>query len=121
MNDPFQNRLAQAIEMRKTTAAELARKSGISKSRISHYLSGHYEAKQTAIYQLALALNVSEAWLMGFDVSPERQRPAAPKAAEPSDRLIQKLNRLDEIDRAKIEERIDVLLENEKYKKKEVG
>lgn len=121
MNDTFQNRLNQGMAMRNIKAAELSRMTGLSKARISQYVNGIYEAKQTALYQLALALNVSEAWLMGFDVSPERQRPATPKAAEPSDRLIQKLNRLDEIDRAKIEERIDFFLEDEKYKKKEVG
>lgn len=92
----------------------------IGTNDICQYLSGFSEPKQDKIYVIALALNVSEAWLMGFDVPPERQRPAAPKAADPCDRLIQKLNRLDEIDRAKIEERIDVLLENEKYNKKEV-
>lgn len=92
----------------------------VKKNDISQYLSGRNEPKQDKIYVMAAALNVSEAWLMGFDVPPERQHPAAPKAAEPCDRLIQKLNRLDEIDRIKIEERIDVLLENEKYTKKEV-
>lgn len=107
------------MQIRNIKAAELARRTGLSKPCISQYVNGIYEAKQTALHKLALALNVSEAWLMGFDVTPDR-RPARPPKSE-ADRLLEKLNRLDEIDRAKIEERIDMLLENEKYIKKEVG
>lgn len=47
--------------------------SGVSKGQISHYLKGTYEAAQTSLYNLAKALNVSEAWLMGFDVNKTRE------------------------------------------------
>ena len=49
------------------TAAELSRKSGIRASSISDYLTGKYEPKQDKIDQLAQALNVSPAWLMGYE------------------------------------------------------
>ena len=49
--------------------------SGISKYSISHYLKGDWEGKQDAVYELARALNVSEAWLMGYDVPAERSAP----------------------------------------------
>ena len=42
--------------------------SKISKSSISHYLKGDWEGKQDAVYSIAQVLNVSEAWLMGYDV-----------------------------------------------------
>lgn len=68
----FSKRLRTAIDMRGISQTELAKKTGISKSSISHYLKGDWEGKQDAVYALALALNVSEAWLMGFDAKMER-------------------------------------------------
>ena len=65
-------RLREAMEDREMTQAELVRRSGISKGTISSYLSGRFEPKQTAIYLMAKALNVNEAWLMGFDVPIDR-------------------------------------------------
>ncbi|MBX0283855.1 helix-turn-helix domain-containing protein [Ligilactobacillus salivarius] len=62
----FQKRLKEAIENMGITQAELARRSGISRASITDYLKGKYEAKQDKIYPLARALNVSEAWLMGY-------------------------------------------------------
>ena len=54
------------------TAVELSTKTKIPKSSISQYLSGYAKPKQDRIYLLASALNVSEAWLMGYDVPIER-------------------------------------------------
>ena len=52
------------------------------KSNLSQYINGHFEPGQDKIYILALALNVSEAWLMGCDVPMERT--ATPtKTSEP--------------------------------------
>ena len=62
----FQQRLKEAIENMGITQAELSRRSGISRASITDYLKGKYEAKQDKIYPLAHALNVSEAWLMGY-------------------------------------------------------
>ena len=50
------------------TQAELSSRSKISKSSISHYLKGDWAGKQDAVYSIAQVLNVSEAWLMGYDV-----------------------------------------------------
>lgn len=71
--DSFSNRLNKAMVVRDIKASALSEKTGISKSSISEYLSGKYEAKQNGIYLLAKALNVSEAWLMGCDVPMERE------------------------------------------------
>lgn len=68
----FASRLRDALNARNMTQAELANKSGISKSSISRYLSGAWKGKQDAVYALARALDVSESWLMGYDVSMER-------------------------------------------------
>ena len=72
MSDTFKNRLVQAMQHRGIKAAELAKRTGLSKAQISQYTNGVYEAKQTALYKLAVALDVSEAWLMGYDVDMER-------------------------------------------------
>ena len=68
-------RVTQARLARGMKQIELATRSGISKYSISHYLKGDWEGKQDAVYELARALNVSEAWLMGDDVPAERSAP----------------------------------------------
>lgn len=72
MGETFQSRLNQALEIRNMKPVELSQRTGLSKARISQYTNGVYEAKQKALYKIAQALNVSEAWLMGHDVPMER-------------------------------------------------
>lgn len=45
----------------------------MGKSSISLYVNGKVEPNQGKLFILGQALNVSEAWLMGFDVPPERK------------------------------------------------
>ena len=71
--DTFANRLNKAMRIRNMKATELSEKTGISKSSLSEYINGKYEAKQNGIYLLAKVLNVSEAWLMGCDVPMEKE------------------------------------------------
>lgn len=71
----FAQRLREGLDLRGMKQIELATRSGISKYSISHYLRGDWEGKQDAVYELARALNVSEAWLMGYDVPAERSAP----------------------------------------------
>ncbi len=70
--DSFANRLNKAISLRNIKPVELSEKTGIDKSKISSYMSGRYKAKQDGVYLLAQALNVSEVWLMGYDVPMEK-------------------------------------------------
>lgn len=53
--------------------ADLVTKTKISKGALSSYINGSYQPKQANIYKLAEALNVNEAWLMGYDVPKERR------------------------------------------------
>ena len=69
---PFAIRLKQALDARDMTAAELSRKTGISKASISRYLKGLWKPRQDAIYLIAQATDCSEAWLMGVDVPMDR-------------------------------------------------
>ncbi len=70
----FSERLKEAMLIRGMKNTELARKSELSKGTISNYLAGRYEAKQDNVYKLALALDVDEGWLMGFDIPMQRRR-----------------------------------------------
>lgn len=65
-------RLQIAIREVGMTPADLAKATKINKSSVSRYLSGEHEPKQTAINKMAIALNVSEMWLWGYDVPKER-------------------------------------------------
>ena len=47
----------------------------ISKVDLSQYVSGKVEPGQAKLFVLANALNVNEAWLMGYDVIKERGKP----------------------------------------------
>ena len=47
----------------------------MNRSDISQYVSGKVEPGQDKLTILGLALNVSEAWLMGYDVPAEREIP----------------------------------------------
>lgn len=67
-------RLRDAMTAAGKKQVDLVRETGIDKASISSYLSGRYEPKQEAIYKLAKALDVSEMWLWGYDVPPERPK-----------------------------------------------
>lgn len=80
----FARRLREGLDVRGMTQAELAKRSGISKSSISRYIKGDWEGKQSAVYELAKALGVTEAWLMGYDVPMESDTaPAIPPGFQP--------------------------------------
>lgn len=66
-------RIKKALLIKGMKQSELCKLANIPKSSLSQYLSGDFEPKQDRIYLIAKALNVSEAWLMGFDVPMERQ------------------------------------------------
>lgn len=66
------HRLREALTASGKKQADLVRETGLDRGSISSYLSGKYEPKQKAIYKMARALDVSEAWLMGYDVQARR-------------------------------------------------
>ena len=61
----FVDKLIRAMQMRGMTSKELAKRSGISQSRISQYKKGVYRPKQDAMIKLATALNVNPYWFDG--------------------------------------------------------
>lgn len=74
----FAQRLRAGLDIRQMNQTELAKRSQISKSSISRYIKGDWEGKQGAVYALAKALGVTEAWLMGYDVPMEAEEAPSP-------------------------------------------
>ena len=64
----LRDRLRQAMDLRGMRATDLVDKTGIPKGTISYYLSGKTEPKADRLYIIAQALDISEAWLLGYDV-----------------------------------------------------
>ena len=97
----------------------------LGRNDLSQYLSGKAKPGQTKLFVLACALNVNEAWLMGFDVSRERTDDnSSDNLASTNDNsalstreltLINKYNKLNTSGKDKADTYIDDLLENRKY------
>lgn len=69
--ESIKNRIKEGMIMRKISAAQLAKMSGVSEASISNYLNDKVKPKTNNIQKLASALEVNEAWLMGYDVDPD--------------------------------------------------
>lgn len=67
----IKDRLKEALAVRNMRPIDLAIKSGINKGTISRYLKGEIIPKQSKIMELARALNVSPAWLLGYETPME--------------------------------------------------
>lgn len=61
----------------------------LNKNDLSQYIHGKSEPGQSKLSILGMALNVSEAWLMGYDVPMERNNPENKEGA-PSENLFEK-------------------------------
>lgn len=73
------NRIKQALIIRNMKQAELCRLANVPKSSLSLYIKGAYEPKQDKLYAMAEVLEVSDMWLMGYDVPMENYTPRAIK------------------------------------------
>jgi transcriptional regulator with XRE-family HTH domain len=66
------DRLKEALSAAGKKQVDLVRDLGLDKGAVSSYLSGKYEPKQNAIYRIAQYLDISEVWLLGYDVPKQR-------------------------------------------------
>lgn len=98
-------------ESRNMSQAELAEKCGYkNRQMISRIESGLVDLPLSKVEAIAHALAVDPAYLAGFSEWQENQD----RALEISS-LIDQASRLDDVDIARIAERINMLLESEKY------
>lgn len=98
MRETTSDRLKYIMETRNLRQADIlemvqpyCRKYGVKipRNALSQYVTGKVLPKQDKLTILGLALNVSEVWLMGYDVPMERTEPAP--AEEPERDKITKL------------------------------
>ena len=68
----LKNRLREAMSVRGWTAAKLSRHTDVPEGAISYYLSGKSSPKGERLHILCVALDVSEAWMLGYDVPMEK-------------------------------------------------
>lgn len=109
-------RIRQGMELRGMKAVDLVQATGIGKSAISQYISGKYEPKQVAIHKIAKALNVSEAWLMGYDVPMQRVEEIKTVVTREEKAFLDLFNSLDSADKENLKNYItNVLLVADKY------
>lgn len=64
----LKDRLKEALTAANMKPIQLSEITGIPKSMLSYYLNGKTKPKADRIYKISKALNVSEAWLLGYDV-----------------------------------------------------
>lgn len=70
----LKDRLQEALSVREKKAVDLVRDLKIPKSAISQYLSGKSQNMDTErFYSICKYLNVSEPWMLGYDVPMERK------------------------------------------------
>ena len=81
--DDFKDRLLQAMTARGMRASELARRTGLSKARISQYVNGVFTPKSDAVLLMAEALKVSELWLLGKSTDMTPAVPTVPRSSIP--------------------------------------
>ena len=88
-NAELKDRLKEALELRQMRAVDLTEKAGVPKSAVSFYLAGKSKPKADRLYKIAQALDISEAWLLGYDVPMARS--AESKKNDQLARLVVKL------------------------------
>lgn len=103
----------------------------LGRNDLSQYIAGKVIPRQNKLYVLGKVLNVSEAWLMGFDVPRERIEPkeealtssydnlpdsASPPKVDPDSFAFQMYKKLDSDDKAEIRGEMKHMLKSDKYK-----
>ena len=68
----LKDRLREALNDAGMKPIDLSDRTGIPKSMISYYLNGKTKPKADRIYAISVALGVSEAWLLGYNVPKAR-------------------------------------------------
>lgn len=68
MKSNFKDRFSIVLNDRNMSMADISKRTGISRSSLSEYAKGKFIPKQDKVYLISKVLDVSPAWLMGFDV-----------------------------------------------------
>lgn len=94
----------------------------LNKNHLSQYVSGKVEPRQQTLSILGMALNVSEAWLMGYFVPMERTSATDAKVKSSNDiitpqvrSLLKSYHSLNKIGKEEAEKRVEELTHIRKY------
>lgn len=68
----LRDRLSEALARKGWKAVDLVERTGVPKGAVSYYLAGKSKPKTDRLYIIAQALDVSEAWLLGYEVPMSR-------------------------------------------------
>lgn len=121
----FKNRLKDLLQEKNMTQKELSNLTGITPSSISDWLKGKYEAKQDKIDIIATSLNVSQAYLMGYDVPKvnhikmyAKESKSNPSLTNNQEKIINLFNQLNDEGQEKAITYTQDLVDSGKYAKK---
>ena len=127
VQENFAKRLNKILTMKNWKPVDLQNATGFGKSSISQYLSGINAPRQDRLYILSKVLNVSEAWLMGYDV-PMQRIPDAERRNSNYENLLSEerfllinFNKLNSDGKKKVNDYVCDLLENDKYRSDSVA
>jgi repressor LexA len=67
ISETFKTRLNLALKTKNIRPIDLSNMTGLTKSKISSYMSGRYLPKKDTLFKLAEALDCTPSWLMGYD------------------------------------------------------
>lgn len=89
------NRIREALALRNMKQVELCEKTGIKKSSVNNWLAQRWQPKQNALMKMASVLDVSEMWLAGYNVPPDR--PIEQKKSDELAQLIHSIRKDEEL------------------------
>lgn len=115
-------RLRKILAEKNMTAQELANRSGVGKSSISHYINGNNEPHTLNAGKMADVLGVNAMWLMGYDVEINEGTDIKVewhKNESKYKHLLRYVELLNPEGIKKLEERAEELTEMQKYKKED--
>lgn len=72
IKETFASRFNKAINLRGLKQVDICNRTGIKKSAMSQYVHGGFVPKQEPLQKIAIALDVSEIWLLGYDAPMSR-------------------------------------------------
>lgn len=107
MAEEFKNRLRAAREAKKLTQTELAEKTGLQPSAVSHFETGRRAPSFDNLRRLADALSVTIDYLLG--------REAEPKASGPiAQQLFRNFGKMNDNDQGTLAEFAEMLIKKQK-------
>lgn len=74
-NSDSKHRIAELLNHLGINQTDFCKKTGLQKSALSNYLNGTREPRQDQISKISEAYSIDPAWIMGYDVPMEWERP----------------------------------------------